>query len=239
MIIFPSIDLKDGLCVRLYKGEFDTVEKVAADPIETAKEFKQKGAKHLHVVDLDGAKNGIRKNASLIKKIVNVFDGFVEVGGGVRNLQAVSELEDIGVDRIILGSAAFNNRELLDKLAFIYGDKIAVGIDAKDEMVSIYGWTGATDTNYIDFAKECDKLGINNIIFTDIKKDGTLEGPNLEQLARLQSAVKCKVTASGGIKDINDLINLKKMDIYAVICGKSIYSGSLKLEDALGLENKC
>ncbi|MDD3223693.1 MAG: 1-(5-phosphoribosyl)-5-[(5-phosphoribosylamino)methylideneamino]imidazole-4-carboxamide isomerase [Clostridium sp.] len=233
MIILPAIDLKDGKCVRLYKGEFDKVEVVGKDPVQTAKKFKSAGAKFLHIVDLDGALNGEMVNLETVLKIVNEVDIKVEIGGGIRNINTVDSLLKQGIDRVILGSAALNNRSFLIEVVKKYGDKIAVGIDAKNEKVAVDGWTKVSGIQYIEFAKDIEKIGVRTIIFTDISKDGTLTGPNLQQLKKLKENVNCNIIASGGIKDIDDIKNINKMGIYGTIVGKAIYSLNVDLKSAI------
>ena len=239
MIIFPAIDLLSGNCVRLYKGEYNTASKVAEDPIITAKRFVDAGAEYIHTVDLDGAKNGegVEKNRRAVYDICSAFDVKVELGGGLRTMADLDEAAACGVERMILGSAATDLKFLsaaLDK----YGKRIAVGIDAKDGYVATAGWINKTDLYYLDFAKTIDKMGVDTIIFTDISRDGTLTGPNLEMLGELSDAVSCNITASGGIKSIEDIDALCKMGLYGAICGKSIYSGTLDLKTAVELSKK-
>ncbi len=189
-------------------------------------------------MDLDGALTGEIKNLSIISSIIKTINIPVELGGGIRNLNTIDMLIDAGIERIILGTAALNNRELVEKAVKKYDRKIAIGIDAKNEKVAINGWLNISSTNYIDFAKEMEKIGIGNIIFTDISKDGTLEGPNLDQLKKLNESVSCNIIASGGIKDIEDLKVIKEMDIYGAIVGKAIYSGNINLNEAIKIINK-
>lgn len=234
MIIFPAIDLLGGNCVRLYKGKYDSAGKVAEDALETAKRFKAAGAEYLHTVDLDGAKNG--KGATLNRRAVyNIcksLDIPVELGGGLRTMDDLDEAYDCGVSRMILGSAA-TDLDFLAKALDKYGDKIAVGIDAKDGYVATAGWIEKTKLYYLDFAKTVADMGVKTIIFTDISRDGTLEGPNLDMLASLSEAVGCNITASGGIKSIDDIKKLADMKLYGAICGKSIYAGTLDLAEAI------
>lgn len=234
MIIFPAIDLLGGNCVRLLKGDYSTAGKVANDPVQTAKEFKASGAEYLHTVDLDGAKNGEASslNRKAIEKIIEETGMFVELGGGLRTMDDLDNAARCGISRMILGSAA-TNLEFLKRAVDKYGKKIAVGIDAKDGYVATAGWINKTDLNYLDFAKSVADAGVETIIFTDISRDGTLEGPNLNMLGQLSCTVSCNITASGGIKSIDDIKKLAEMNIYGAICGKSIYAGTLKLEEAL------
>ncbi|WP_434304683.1 1-(5-phosphoribosyl)-5-[(5-phosphoribosylamino)methylideneamino]imidazole-4-carboxamide isomerase [Clostridium botulinum] len=238
MIILPAIDLKEGKCVRLYQGDFKASNVVAEDPIEVALKFKEDGAEYIHIVDLDGALTGEIKNLSIISSIIKTINIPVELGGGIRNLNTIDMLIDAGIKRLILGTAALNNRELVEEAVKKYDEKISIGIDAKNEKVAINGWLNVSSTNYIDFAKEMEKIGVRNIIFTDISKDGTLKGPNLNQLKKLNESVSCNIIASGGIKDIEDLKVIKEMDIYGAIVGKAIYSGNIDLNEAIKIINK-
>lgn len=233
MIIIPAIDIKDGNCVRLYKGEFSTVHKVAENPLETALKFKSQGAEYLHMVDLDGAKDGILANKEIFVHVAKESGLKVDIGGGIRDLDAVEYYLSKGLYKVILGSVAVKNPELVKTAVKEYGDKIIVGIDAKNGMVASEGWIEGSNVNYIDLAKEMEKVGVKTIIFTDISKDGTLEGPNLEQLKAINQAVGCDIIASGGISNINDIKNVAAMGIYGTICGKSLYENTLDLKEAI------
>ena len=233
MIILPAIDILDGKAVRLYQGDYATAEKVALDPVLAAKEFEAAGAKYLHVVDLSGAKSGKTDGYETIRKIADAVNMKIEVGGGIRNLDSVKTYLEGGIDRVILGSAAVNDRKLLEKCVELYGDRIIVGIDARNGKVSVSGWTSDSDIDYIDMAKECEKIGVKNVVFTDISRDGSLKGPNTDMLRALSENVSLDITASGGIKAIEDIKALKEMGLYAAICGKSLYSGTLSLAEAL------
>lgn len=233
MIILPAIDIKDGNCVRLLKGEFGTAQKVAENPFETAKRFKAAGAAWMHMVDLDGAKTGGRPNRDLILRVIEQCGLSVEVGGGIRDMESVRDYLEGGAARVILGSAALENKEFVKEAVRAYGDKIAVGIDAREEKVATRGWLNTTDVLFTEFAKEIEQIGVKYIIFTDISCDGTLNGPNFEQLKALQKAVSCNIIASGGIRDIDNIKRLSQMGLYGAICGKSIYSGTLDLGAAI------
>lgn len=233
MIIFPAIDLKDGKCVRLYQGKFEESEVVGEEPLKVAMSFKESGAEYIHMVDLDGALNGEIKNLEVISKIVRTVGIPVELGGGIRDMKTMNMLIEAGVSRVILGTAALKNPQFVMESVKKYGEKIAVGIDAKNEKVAVSGWLDVSNVDYIDFAKEMEKIGVKTIIFTDISKDGTLQGPNLEQLGKIQNSVSCNIIASGGIKDIDDLKIINKMGIYGAITGKAIYSGNINLKEAI------
>lgn len=233
MIILPAIDIKDGQCVRLTKGDFATVEKVAEDPLETALSFESAGADWLHMVDLDGAREGNLRNSEVFIKAANSTGLKVELGGGIRTLESIDYYLESGITRVIIGSAAITNRELVRRAAEKYGERIAVGIDARNGMVSGDGWLTDSSITYLELARAMEDVGIRCIIFTDISKDGTLSGPNLDQLFKINEAVGCDIIASGGIHTIKDIIALKEMGLYGAICGKSIYRGTLSLEEAI------
>ena len=235
MIILPAIDILDGKAVRLYQGDYATAERVALDPVLAAKEFEAAGAKYLHLVDLSGAKSGKTDGYETIRKIADAVNMKIEVGGGIRNLDTVKMYLEGGIDRVILGSAAVNDKAMLEKAVALYGDRIIVGIDARNGKVSVSGWTNDCDIDYVDMAKECEKIGVKNIVFTDISRDGSLKGPNTDMLKTLSSSVSCDITASGGIKTADDIRELKDMGLYAAICGKSLYSGTLALTEALSI----
>lgn len=233
MVILPAIDIKDGTCVRLYKGDFSTAQKVAEDPLKTARRFEADGAEYLHMVDLDGAKDARPKNAGIFLEVAKNTSLKVEVGGGIRSLDTVEYYLSGGIDRVILGSVAVKNPDLVKEAVKEFGDRIVVGIDAKNGMVSVEGWLDSSSVHYIDLAKEMEKIGVSHIVFTDISKDGTLEGPNLNQLTRMKQAVSCNIIASGGIFNIQDIRALKELGVYGAICGKSLYQGTLDLKEAL------
>lgn len=235
MIILPAIDIKSRQCVRLLKGDFSTAHKVANDYMDTAKSFEAAGASWIHMVDLDGAKEGKPVNDEIYLDVAKNTKLKVEVGGGIRSLDTVEYYISNGISRVILGSIALKNPEIIKSAVKEYGERIAVGIDAKNEIVASEGWLESSQTNYIDLSLEMIRIGVKNIIFTDISKDGTLSGVNSDQLRKLKNAVgnNCDVTASGGVHTINDIIVCKKMGLYGVICGKSLYSGSLDLSQAI------
>ena len=238
MIILPAIDILDGQVVRLYQGDYATAHKVAADPVETALSFQNSGAEFLHIVDLSGAKDGCASGMETVKNIVSSLNIKTEVGGGIRNMETVEKYLSLGVERVILGTAALSDKAFLTEAVKRYGEHISVGIDAKNGKVSVSGWLETSDTDYIEFAKVCEGIGVKNIIFTDISRDGSLKGPNLLMLKAISEAVSCDITASGGIKDIGDIAELKELDIYGAICGKSLYSGTLDLAEAIALCRK-
>lgn len=238
MIILPAIDILGGKCVRLFKGEYGTARQVASSAEETVKSFEKAGAEFIHLVDLDGAKEGTTVNKELFYSLAKLTDVPLELGGGIRNMETVDMYLENGISRVILGSAALRDREFLKRAVDKYGEKISVGIDAKGGKVSVSGWLDDSDKDYIEFAKEMEKEGVKNIIFTDISKDGTLAGPNLEQLGALAQNVKCDITASGGIHNIEDIENLCKMKLYGAITGRAIYDGTLDLVQAIELTKR-
>lgn len=238
MIILPAIDIKDGNCVRLYKGDFSTVEKVADSYIETALSFQKDGASWIHMVDLDGAKSAAPINNEIFIDVAKNTKLKVELGGGIRSLDTVEYYLSNGISRVILGSIAVKNPQLVKEAIKEYGDRIAVGIDALNEKVAVEGWLDTSEVNYIDLAKEMVNLGVKYIIFTDISKDGTLEGPSLQQLIKLNNAVDCNIIASGGIHNIADITDCKVNKLYGTICGKSIYKGTLSLKEAVLLAER-
>jgi len=238
MIIFPAIDLKDGKPVRLTKGDFSTTERVAENALETARAFEQAGATHLHMVDLDGALAGKPVNDAIVREVVRNTNLFIEIGGGIRTAEAVDYyLNDIGAARVILGSVAIKDPAFAKEIIAKYGEKIAIGIDAKNGKVSGGGWLDDSDVDYIELARAMSDAGARTIIYTDISKDGTLSGPDLEGLAALKAAIPADIIASGGVATIEDLRAVVALGLAGVICGKSIYKGTLSLESALKYQN--
>lgn len=233
MILLPAIDIKDGNCVRLLKGDYGTVEKVAENPFETAKSFRAAGAEYLHMVDLDGAKDGKRVNRALFLEMAKKTDLKIELGGGIRTMEAVDDYLTNGIERVILGSVAVKDPKFVREAVEKYGERVAVGIDAKNGMVATEGWLDTSNVSYLDLAKAMVSIGVKTIIFTDISRDGTLAGPNLEQLETIQKAANCQIIASGGIRDLDDIRHLRDLGLYGTICGKSLYKGTLDLKTAI------
>lgn len=235
MIILPAIDIKDGNCVRLFKGDFSTVEKVASDYLETAKSFENAGAEWIHMVDLDGAKEGKPVNTKIYTDVAEKTNLKVELGGGIRNIETIQEYLNMGISRVILGSVALKNPKLVRDAVEKFGnEKIVVGIDAMNGMVATEGWLETSDVNYIDLANQMIKSGVKYFIFTDISKDGTLSGVNKEQLQALADGTQnCNIIASGGVHTMDDIKACKKMGLYGTICGKSIYKGTLNLKETI------
>lgn len=233
MIILPAIDLKDGAVVRLYKGSFDTVHQVATDPVTVAQAFQEAGAKWIHMVDLDGARDGVRRNGQLVQAVA-ALGLQVELGGGIRSLEDLKAVFALGVTRAVIGSAAVSNPELVAKAIATYGaDRIAVGIDARDGKVKTAGWEVDSGIDYLDFAKQMEKLGVKRIIFTDIETDGMLSGPSFGRLQQLQKAVSCQLIASGGVSCNQDIVDLERLGVYGAIIGKAYYVGAIDLAQAV------
>ncbi|NLM62179.1 MAG: 1-(5-phosphoribosyl)-5-[(5-phosphoribosylamino)methylideneamino]imidazole-4-carboxamide isomerase [Clostridiales bacterium] len=236
MIVIPSIDLKDGKCVRLRKGDFETVHKVAEDPVHTAKNYEAEGAQLLHIVDLDGALNGKGINGDIIQSIAYRTGLMIQLGGGLRNMDSLKWADSIGVNRMVIGSAAAEDPDFAAKAVEVFGDRIVVGIDAKDGIVRTSGWTKSSGMDYLEFARRISETGVKYIIYTDIDTDGMLSGPSIGNLKALQNAVDCEIIASGGISGIEDLIELKHLGVYGAIIGKALYAGLIDLKEAI---DKC
>ena len=233
MIILPAIDLKDGAVVRLYKGSFDTVHQVASDPVTVARAFQEAGAKWMHMVDLDGARDGVRRNADLVRAVSDL--GLqVELGGGIRSMADLEAVFALGVTRAVIGSAAVSNPDLVAQAIAAYGaDRIAVGIDARDGKVKTAGWEVDSGLDYLEFAQSMENLGVKKMIFTDIETDGMLSGPSFGRLRELQQAVSCDLIASGGVSCNRDIVELEQMGLYGAIIGKAYYAGAIDLAQAV------
>lgn len=234
MEILPAIDIKDGNCVRLYQGDFATVHKVAESVLETARGFERAGARWVHMVDLDGALQGKQVNAPIFAQVARETGLRVELGGGIREMGTIEFYLEQGLSRLILGSAAVNDPGFVREAAAKYGEKIAVGIDAKNGMVAAQGWIEDSKIHYLELGKRMEQLGVKTLIYTDISKDGTLAGISAGQLEALNRAVSCDVVASGGVRDMEDVRAAKGLGLAGIICGKAIYQGTLSLEEALG-----
>jgi len=234
MIIIPAIDLKDGKCVRLLQGKKEEVTVYSDDPAATAKHWASLGAELLHVVDLDGAFTGEQKNFEKIKAIREAIDIPIEVGGGIRDVERIEKLISLGVDRVIIGTSAAKNPEMVKKACIRFPGKVLVGIDAKDGKVAIKGWEEITEFGAIKFAKEMQDAGTAGIIYTDISRDGMLSGPNIDAMENMVNSVDIPVIASGGVSKIDDIKNLKKINnLWGVITGKALYAGTLDLKEAI------
>ena len=233
MRILPAIDLKDQMCVRLVKGDYATAHKVAEDAVETAKKFLDAGAELIHMVDLDGAKDGTHPNYPVVRRVIEETGASVELGGGIRTMEDIARVLELGVKRVIICSAAVKNPPLVKEACEKYGDKIAVGIDALSGTVRTEGWLNDSGMDYIEFAKLMESYGVKTIIFTDIDKDGMLSGPNFEQLQALRDAVSCGIVASGGVSTLEDIARLRDMKIDEAIAGKAVYTGQLDVRAAI------
>lgn len=233
MIIFPAIDIIDGKPVRLFKGDFSTAEQVADDALQTAEGFVNAGAQWIHMVDLDGSLQKKPVNPDTFISVAKQTSLKVEIGGGIRTMQDIDFYANNEISRVILGSVALKNPDLVREAVKEFGNLIAVGIDAKNGYVATEGWTESSDTYFVELAKQMEQMGVKTIIFTDISKDGTLSGPNIHQLVELNKAVSCDITASGGVTNIDDIIALRDNELYGAICGKSIYKGTLDLKEAI------
>ena len=233
MIIFPAIDIRDGQCVRLTRGDFSTAEQVSVDPLETAMGFRDAGAEWIHMVDLDGAQYGRRMNAEIFMKIARESALKVELGGGIRDMETLEYYFNGNISRAILGTAALLDQAFLKDALAAFGERIAVGIDALDGQVRVSGWVEDSETDYIELAKRMEGLGVKTIIFTDISKDGTLSGPAFDRLKALKQSVSCDIIASGGVTSIEDIKKLTDMGYYGAIIGKAIYKGTIDLRQAI------
>jgi len=233
MYIIPAIDLRDGKCVRLIQGQYDHQINYEDDPVKQAREFSSAGAKWLHIVDLDGARLGWPVNTDAISAIANLGLFKIEVGGGLRDEEAIRQLLDIGLERVIIGTKAVSDFEWFSEMAEKFSGKIVLGLDARGSKVATHGWTQDSQHNLLEFATEAAKLPLAAIIYTDITKDGMMTGPNFERTKALVEAVDVPVVASGGVNTIEDIKKLAEFRPEAVIIGRSLYEGTLKLSDAI------
>ena len=232
MIIFPAIDIHNGECVRLIQGDFSTAHKVAADPLETARSFAAAGARWIHMVDLDGAKDGRRKNGAIVRSVAENSGLRVELGGGIRSMADLEEVFALGVTRAVIGSAAVSDPAFLRAAVERYGERIAVGIDTKDGRVKTAGWIEDSGLDYLAFARSMDAVGVKIIIFTDIDTDGMLSGPSFVRLEELQKVYSGRIVASGGVSVLEDIRRLHAMGLYGAIIGKAYYAGTIDLSAA-------
>lgn len=233
MHIFPAIDLYDGKAVRLLKGDYQKMTVYSENPLEIAKDFENSGAEFLHIVDLEGAKTGETPNINTIERIVKNTSLFTEVGGGIRRLETVKKYADIGVKRVILGTAAVNDEEFLLSAVKKYGEKIAVGIDIKDGFVAIKGWTDLSKYTPFEFCEKMQNIGVKNVICTDVSKDGAMQGTNLDLYKEMSERFDLNITASGGVSGIDDIKRLKGLGIYGAIIGKAYYTKAISLARAI------
>ncbi|ASN07182.1 1-(5-phosphoribosyl)-5-[(5-phosphoribosylamino)methylideneamino]imidazole-4-carboxamide isomerase [Virgibacillus necropolis] len=237
MILFPAIDIRNGKCVRLTQGDYNQERIYCDSPVEVAKQWESEGAAYIHVVDLDGAKTGKMTNLSTIEAIVQAVQIPVQVGGGIRSIKSIEAYQKIGVSRVIIGTAAIEDKAFLRAAIATFGSMIAVSIDARKGMVATNGWTYTSDVAAVDLVQELDELGVETIIYTDILKDGMLAGPNFDELAVINDTTKQNIIASGGISSLQDINQLRKMNLYGGILGKALYDGTLSLDAILKDDN--
>ena len=233
MIIFPAIDLYEKKAVRLYKGDYSQMTVYSENPLEVAKGFRADGAEYIHMVDLEGAKDGTTPNFDVVAAVAAHSGLKVEIGGGIRSEETVKRYIDAGVMRVILGTAAVNDRAFLEKVCAKYGDKIAVGADLKDGEVAVKGWLEGSGVSGMDFCAQMQELGVQTIICTDISRDGAMRGTNRELYKTLSEKFTMDIVASGGVSNIDDITALRKMNLYGAIVGKAIYTGDIKLKEAI------
>ena len=237
MKIFPAIDIKDKKCVRLLKGNFDDKKVYNVTPIDQAKKYKDFGFNYLHIVDLDGALTGETINLNIIEDIINKLNIKIEIGGGIRSLDKIQNYIDVGVDKVILGSAAVKDKSFLKEACKSYKNQIALGLDAKKGFIAISGWKEETDLNALEFLKDVNNFGISRLIYTDIERDGTKTNPNLEETIKVAEISNSPVIVSGGVSSIKDIENIKSLNnknIEGVIVGKAIYDGDINLKELSG-----
>ena len=233
MNVFPAIDLIGGKAVRLFKGDYNRMTVYNDNPVEVAKEFEKCGAEFLHLVDLEGAKDGTTPNIETVKAIRENSNLFIEIGGGIRNMETVKTYIDAGVDRVILGTAAVKDPDFLADALEKYGDKIAVGVDIKDGFVAIKGWLENSQYTGLEFCQKMQDLGVKTLIITDISKDGAMKGTNRELYKELSPKLSLNITASGGVSTIDDVKALREMNLYGAIIGKAYYIGAIDLAEAV------
>ena len=232
MKIFPAIDIKDKKCVRLVKGDFDNKTEYGMSPVEQAGKYRDHGFKNLHIVDLDGALTGETVNLNIIQDIVSKFNLNVEVGGGIRNSDSIQKYIDVGVEKVILGSAAIKDKNFLKKACEKFLNKIALGLDAKDGYLSVSGWKESSNQLTLDYLKEVKDYGVSRLIYTDINRDGMKQSPNFDETMKVAKISNCPVIISGGVSSIDDIKKAKKLkNIEGIIVGKAIFDGDIKLED--------
>ena len=233
MLIYPAIDLYDGKAVRLFKGDYQNMTIYSENPIEIARDFENAGATCIHMVDLEGARDGTTPNLHIVRQVAQETNLFVEIGGGIRSMETVDAYFSAGVDRIILGTAAVNDPEFLHRAVAKYGAKIAVGADVKDGYIAIKGWLEQSALTLDAFLEQMEALGIRNVICTDISRDGAMRGTNLELYRELSRKYKMDITASGGVSTLEDVRQLRRMDLYGAIIGKAYYTGAIDLKEAI------
>lgn len=238
MKLFPAIDIKDGRAVRLFKGDYDKMTVYSSDPAAVAKTFAAGGARHIHLVDLDGARDGGTPNAELIERIVKGGALSAQVGGGIRAMETLERYLSAGAERVVIGTAAVKNPDFLKAAVEKYGESIAVGVDAREGMVAIQGWTQSGGVSCFDFCARLEALGVKTVICTDISRDGAMRGPNVELYAELKKRFSMDVIASGGVTVLGDLKRLAEAGADGAILGKSLYAGTIDLREAVRLFGK-
>ena len=232
MKIFPAIDIKDKKCVRLVKGDFDNKTEYEISPVDQAARYKDHGFKNIHIVDLDGALIGETVNINIIQDIVRKFDLKVEIGGGIRNSDSIKKYIDVGVEKVILGSAAIRDKNFLKESCEKFPSKIALGLDAKDGYLSVSGWKENSNRLTLDFLKEVNHYGVSRLIYTDINRDGMKQSPNFEETSKIADKSNCPVIISGGVSSIDDIKKAKNLkNVEGIIVGKAIYDGDIKLKE--------
>ena len=234
MIIFPAIDIKDGVCVRLTKGDFRQITSYENTPIDQATKYFKNGFNNIHIVDIDGALHGRPVNTILIKEIITKVKAKIQIGGGIRTIDDISRWIEMGIDRVVMGTAAVENIELLKTACNKFKNKIAVSLDAKDGLIALSGWKKQTNISAIDFIKKIQNFGVSRIIYTDINRDGTKQGPNIKDTVELSSKAKIPLVISGGVSSLEDIKKIKSLsnsNIEGVIIGKAIYDGDIKIND--------
>ena len=234
MKIFPAIDIKDKKCVRLVRGDFNNKTEYQISPVDQAEKYKEHGFKNLHIVDLDGALTGKTVNSDIIQQIVHNFDLKIEVGGGIRTIDSIQKYTDIGVEKVILGSAAIKNKNFLEEACKKFSNKIALGLDAKDGYLSVSGWKENSNQLTLDFLKEVNDFGVSRLIYTDINRDGMKQSPNYEETINVAEISNCPVIISGGVSSIDDIIKAKNLkNVEGIIVGKAIYDGDISLDELI------
>ena len=233
MILLPAIDLYEKKAVRLYKGDYENMTVYSENPIEIARDFEACGCRYIHMVDLEGAKDGATPNLSIVEQVAQETSLFVEIGGGIRTMETVERYLNAGVSRVILGTAAVNDEAFLKAAVSKFGEKIAVGADVKDGYIAIKGWLEKSAVTLDAFLQKMEAIGVKNIICTDISKDGAMRGTNLALYRQLSQKYKMDITASGGVSTLEDIRQLRQMDLYGAIIGKAYYTGAIDLREAL------
>jgi phosphoribosylformimino-5-aminoimidazole carboxamide ribotide isomerase len=231
--VIPAVDIKDGKCVRLFQGKFDSAVVYSDDPLEAARRWREEGAGRLHVVDLDGARTGSPVNLNVVRRIASECGIPVQFGGGVRSLDALVSVLEAGIDRVVLGTSAALNEDFAREVFYRFGERVILGVDAKDGKVAVRGWECILDIDAVDFAKKMQRMGAKRVIFTDIGRDGALQGINLARLKEMVAALEIPVIASGGVASTTDILAAKDAGAEGVIIGKALYEGSLTLREAM------